>query len=223
MSLLLSASRLRGLERAEQRLGRPLTTVRRIAVAALAPFPTEALARLLARTTARHRPGRVLLASQEWARYSEVPEDRRDVPPELDGLLRTHGAAWVGDPSLDDRFFELAFSDAGVIGADDLVGLARARAAVCLVVPVERAAAEPAVAVAEQLTREGRRVVLALDRTRPGRGSWAIAVAGRLASPAVELRADPALTRPGRPPARRTLLAAAELAGHLLTDPGDPS
>jgi len=220
VSTVLTASRLRDLELTERRLARPLTTVRRIAVASLTPFPTAALTRLLARATARHRAGRVLLATPEWAEFPEPPEARLgDVPPGAEGLLRIHGAAWVGSPTLDDRFFDVAFADAGSITADETVPLARSRDAVCLVVPVDRGGAESAVGLAEQLTREGRRVVVAFDRTRAGRAAWARAVAPRLLSPALLLEPDRALLQPARPFATRTVVAAAELAGHLLTDP----
>jgi hypothetical protein len=220
VSAVLTASRLRDLEQVERRLARPLTTVRRIAVASLAPFPTPALTRLLARTTARHRPGRILFATPEWQQFPDVPEARlAEIPPGAAGRLRTHGTVWVGDPGLDDRFFDVAFADAGPITVDDLVPLARSRAAVCLVVPLDRAAAETAVGLAEQLTREGRRVVVAFDRTRPGRAAWARSVTPRLLSPAVMLERDAALRQPARPFAARTVVAAAELAGHLLGDP----
>lgn len=199
-------------------LARPLTTVRRVAVAAVTPFPTATLTRVVARAAARHRAGRILLTTPEWTLFPE-PADERVAPPGTEGRLRASGRVWVGPPDLDDRYFDVTVADAGVLAPTDVAALVRARDAVCLVVPLERSAAEESVAIAEQLTAEGRRVVLVFDRTRPGRDAWARSVAPRLRAPALVLRSDPALVRPGRPLASRTLLAAAELAGHLMTDP----
>jgi hypothetical protein len=221
----LTATRLRELEDAERMISRPLTTVRRIAVASLQPFPTASLARLIARVTAHHRPGRILHTTQDWATFPEpTPERLVAAPPGADGALRVHGRTWVAAPGTDDRFFDVAIDDTGLIAAEALVALARGRDAVCLVVPVDRATAEPVVALAEHLTFEGRRVALAFDHTRPGRRAWARAVSPRLAAPAVAIERDAALLQPVRPPARRTLLSVAELAGHLMTDPqpGEP-
>lgn len=220
MSLLVSASQLRELEATERMLARPLTTVRRIAVASIAPFPTAALARLIARMAARHRPGRILYATPEWADFAEPSAERLTAaPPGLGGLLRVHGTTWVGSPELDDRFFDVAVADSGVVALDGIPALARERDAVCLVVPVDRRTAEDAVAVAEQLTAAGRRVVVAFDHTRSGRAAWARAVTPLLTAPAVTIERDAALTRPVRTLATRTLLTAAVLTGHLMTDP----
>lgn len=218
MSIALSATRRHALEDAERMLTRPLTTVRRVAVAAVTPFPTATLTRIVARAAARHRRGRILLTTPEWELFPE-PSGDRVAPPGAEGRLRASGAVWVGAPDLDDRYFDVTVADAGVLAPSDVTALARARDAVCLVVPLERSAAEESVALAEQLTAEGRRVVVVFDRTRPGRDAWARAVAPRLRAPALVLRADPALLRPGRPLAARTLLTAAEVAGHLMTDP----
>lgn len=220
MSLVVSSSQLRELEATERMLARPLTTVRRIAVASIAPFPTAALARLIARMAARHRAGRILYATPEWADFAEPSAERlAAAPPGFGGLLRVHGTTWVGSPELDDRFFDVAVADSGVVALEAVPALARERDAVCLVVPVARAAAEEAVALAEQLTAAGRRVVVAFDRTRPGRASWARAVTPLLTAPAVTIERDAALAQPVRTLATRTLLTAAVLAGHLMTDP----
>ena len=220
MSLAVTASRLRELEATERMLARPLTTVRRIAVASIAPFPTAALARLVARMAARHRTGRILYATPDWADFAEPTADRLTAaPPGFGGLLRVHGTTWVGSPELDDRFFDVAVADAGIVAPERIPALARERDAVCLVVPVERAAAEEAVALAEQLTASGRRVVVAFDHTRPGRVAWARAVSPLLSAPAVTIEPDAALTQPVRTLATRTLLTAAVLTGHLMTDP----
>jgi hypothetical protein len=220
VSATLTASRLRELEATESAIARPLTTVRRVVVASIAPFPTAALTRLVARMAARHRSGRILLATPEWALYPEPTEARAaQAAPGTEGLVRTHGSVWVGSPELDDRYFDVSFTDAGPVSVDAIAPMARARDAVCLVVPVERAAAEAAVGLAEQLTHEGRRVVVAFDRTRPGRIAWARAVSPRLAAPAVSVLPDPALLQPARLLSARTLLTAAELTGHLMTDP----
>lgn len=220
MSLTLTASRLRDLEATERMLTRPLTRVRRISVVSIAPFPTASLARLIARMAARHRAGRILHVTPEWESFREPTAERlASAPPNSEGLLRVHGATWVGGPEVDDRFFDVAIADGGVIGVDALAPLARSRDAVCLVVPVSRAVAEPAVGLAEQLTHEGRRVVIVFDHLRPGRQAWARAVTPRLLSPAVTIEADAALTLPARLLAPRTLITAAEIAGHLMTDP----
>lgn len=223
MSATLSAMRLRELEQTERMLARPLTTVRRISVASVAAFPTASLARLLARMTARHRPGRIVHTTPEWAVFPEpTPERLREAPPGLDGALRVHGRTWIAAPGIDDRYFDVSLDDAGGVGVEQIAALARSRDALCLVVPVERPAAEPAVGLAEQLTREGRRVVVVFDHTRPGRLSWARAVGPQLASPSLILKPDAALLHPARVLAARTVLAAAELAGHLMTDPAAP-
>jgi hypothetical protein len=216
----LTASRLRELEDAERAISRPLTRVRRIAVASLQPFPTAALARLIARVTAHHRSGRILHTTPDWADFPEpTPERLAAAPPAADASLRVHGRSWVAAPGTDDRFFDVAIDDTGLIAVDALVALARGRDAVCLVVPVDRATAEPALARAEQLTFEGRRVAVAFDHTRPGRRAWARAVTPRLAAPAVAIERDAALVQPTRPPASGTLLSIAELSGHLMSDP----
>lgn len=220
MSLTLSATRLHQLEATERMLTRPLTTVRRIAVASIAPFPTASLARLIARMAARHRTGRILHVTPEWANFREpTPERLASAPPGSEGLLRVHGSTWVGGPDVNDRFFDVAIADAGVVPVEELAALARARDAVCLVVPVNRTLAEGAVGLAEQLTREGRRVAIVFDHLRPGRQAWSRAVTPRLLAPAVTIEADAALTLPARLLAPRTLLTAAEIAGHLMTDP----
>ena len=220
MSATLTATRLRDLEATERMLARPLTTVRRVAVASIASFPTASLARLVARMTARHRPGRILHTTPEWAAFLEPSADRlQAAPPGLAGQLRVHGRTWVGAPGIDDRFFDIAVDDAGLVAVEAIATLARARGALCLVVPLERASAEAAVGLAEQLTHEGRRVVVAFDHTRPGRLNWARAVTPKLAAPALTIERDAALLNPVRLVASRTLLAAAELAGHLMTDP----
>jgi|GEM_PF-5691016 len=220
MSATLSATRLDALRETERMLARPLTTVRRVGIAAIAPFPTSSLARIIARMLARHRSGRILYTTPDWEHFAEPSATRREsAPPGLEGALRVHGAAWVGAPGLDDRFFDIALADAGVVAVDAVPALARARDALCLVVPVARRAAEDAVGLAEQLTSEGRRVVLAFDATRRGSAAWARAVGPRLVSPAVVLEPDAALAHPARPLASRTLLAAAELAGNLVSDP----
>lgn len=220
MSLTVSATRLRELEATERMLARPLTTVRRIAVASIAPFPTAPLARLIARMAARHRTGRILHTTAEWADFAEPSAERvTSAPPGFEGLLRVHGSTWVASPHLDDRFFDVAVGDVGVVTVDTIAALAGDQDALCLVVPVERAAAEAAVGLAERLTGEGRRVVVAFDHTRPGRVAWARAVAPLLLAPAVTIERDAALTRPVRTLAPRTLLTAAVLTGHLMTDP----
>lgn len=220
MSATLSATRLRELEETERMLARPLTTVRRISVASVASFPTASLARLVARMAARHRPGRILHTTPEWTAFREpTPERALAAPPGLDGALRVHGRTWIAAPGVDDRFFDVAIDDAGLVPVEQIAALSRSRGALCLVVPVERSAAEPAVGLAEQLTREGRRVVVVFDHTRPGRLSWARAVSPQLESPALLLERDAALLNPVRRLASRTLLTAAELAGHLMTDP----
>jgi hypothetical protein len=216
----LSATRVRELEQTERMLARPLTTVRRISVASVAAFPTASLARLLARMTARHRPGRIVHTTPEWALFPEpAPERSLEAPPGLDGALRVHGRTWIAAPGIDDRYFDVSIDDAGGASPEQIAALARTRDALCLVVPVERPAAEPAVGLAEQLTGEGRRVVVVFDHTRPGRLSWARAVRPHLACPSLILKPDAALLHPARPLATRTLLVAAELAGHLMTDP----
>jgi hypothetical protein len=216
----LSATRLRELQQTERMLARPLTTVRRMTVVSIAPFPTASLARLIARMAGRYRTGRILHTTPEWANFREPsPERLTAAPPGFEGLLRVHGTTWVAAPGIDDRFFDVSIADGGVLPIEGLADLARSRDAVCLVVPTERAAAEGAVALAEQLTLEGRRVAIAFDHLRPGRVAWARAVSPRLAAPAVTIEADTALTLPARPPAARTLVAAARLAGHLMTDP----
>lgn len=220
MSLTLSATRLRELEETERMLARPLTTVRRLAVASIAPFPTASLVRLIARMAAGHRAGRILHTTAEWENFAEPSSERLGAaPPGFEGLLRMHGATWVGSPKLDDRFFDVSIGDAGIVAVDAIPALVRDRHALCLVVPVERAAAEDAVAIAEQLTRDGRRVVVAFDHTRPARIAWARAVSALLVAPTVTIERDAALIRPARTPATRTLVTAAELAGHLMTDP----
>lgn len=223
MSVTLSATKLRELEATERMLTRPLTTVRRISVASIAPFPTASLARLIARMAARHRAGRILHVTPEWQNFREpTPERLASAPPGFEGLLRVHGTTWVGAPEINDRFFDVAIADAGVVPVDALAPLARSRDAVCLVVPVSRAVAEAAVGLAEQLTHEGRRVVIVFDHLRPGRRAWARTVSPRLLAPAVTIEADAALTLPARLLAPRTLLTAAEIAGHLMTDPATP-
>ena len=220
MSAILSATRLRELEATERMLARPLTTVRRVAVASVGSFPTASLTRLVARLAARHRPGRILHTTPEWDVFPEPsPQRALAAPPGLDGALRVHGRTWIAAPDVDDRFFDVALDDAGVVAVEQIAPLARSRGALCLVVPVERSAAEPAVALAEQLTGEGRRVVIVFDHTRPGRLSWARAVTPLLAAPALVLERDAALLHPVRVLAARTLLTAAEIAGHLMTDP----
>lgn len=219
MSGTVSATRLDGLRATERMLGRPLTTVRRLSVATITPFPTASLARLIARMLARHRTGRILHTTSDWAHFPEPSATRLEAaPPGSEGTVRVHGATWIGAPDLDDRFFDVAVADAGSVPVDAVPGLARGRDGLCLVVPVDRAAAESAVGLAEQLTREGRRVVIAFDHTRPGRVSWARAVAPRLLAPAVTIERDAALAHPARLVSARTLLMAAELAGHLMTD-----
>ncbi len=220
MSAVLTATRLRDLEGTERMLARPLTTVRRVAIASVASFPTTSLARLVARMTARHRPGRILHTTPDWADFSEPTADRRaSAPPALAGELRVHGRIWVGPPGIDDRFFDVAVDDAGLVPVDGIAALARSRGALCLVVPIERSAADAAVGLAEQLTHEGRRVVVVFDHTRPGRLNWVRAVTPRLAAPALTIERDAALINPVRLLAPRTLLTAAQLAGHLMTDP----
>lgn len=220
MSATLSATRLRDLEATERMLARPLTTVRRVAVASIVSFPTTSLARLVARMSARHRPGRVLHTTPDWAAFPEPTGDRlMSAPPGLVGQLRVHGRTWVGAPGLDDRFFDVAVDDAGPVAVEGIASLARTRGALCLVVPLERSVAEAAIGIAEQLTHEGRRVVVVFDHTRPGRLNWARAVAPRLAAPALTIERDAALINPVRLLASRTLLTGAELAGHLMTDP----
>jgi len=226
VSATLSATRLRELEAAERMLARPLTTVRRVAVASIGSFPTASLTRLVARMAARHRPGRILHTTPDWAVFPEpTPERALAAPPGLDGSLRVHGRTWVAAPGIDDRFFDVAIDDAGIVPVEEFAALSRSRGALCLVVPVERSAAEPAVGLAEQLTREGRRVVVVFDHTRPGRLAWARAVTPLLAAPTLILERDAALLHPARMLAARTLLTAAELAGHLMTDPAttDPA
>ena len=220
MSATLTATRLRDLEATERMLARPLTTVRRVAVASIVSFPTTSLARLVARMTARHRPGRILHTTPDWAAFPEPTADRlASAPPGLAGQLRVHGRTWVGAPGIDDRFFDVAVDDAGLVAVEGIVPLARTRGALCLVVPLERSVAEAAVGIAEQLTHEGRRVVVVFDHTRPGRLDWARTVSPRLDAPALTIERDAALLNPARLLAARTLLTAAELAGHLMTDP----
>jgi hypothetical protein len=220
VSTTLTATRLRDLEAIERMLARPLTTVRRVAVASIASFPTASLARLVARMTARHRTGRILHTTPDWADFREPSTDRlASAPPGLAGQLRVHGRTWVGAPEIDDRFFDVAIDDAGLVAVDEIPTLARGRGALCLVVPLERSAAEAAVGLAEQLTQEGRRVVVVFDHTRPGRMNWARAVTPKLAAPTLTIERDPALINPVRLLAPRTLLTAAEIAGHLMTDP----
>lgn len=218
MSLLVGAAELRALEEAENGLARPLATVRRIAVASVGEFAARPLlARLITRTLAHHRPGRILLTTPEWEQHPPVAEDRVDAaPPGLAARLRTLGPAWVGAPSLDDRFFDVAVADAGAVV--DPPSLLRASDAVALVVPASRAQADAAVGLAEEATAAGRRVVVVFDASS-GSLTWVRAVSPLLGSPAVLLRPDPAFVRPALPPRARTLLTVSRIAGALLTDP----
>ena len=225
MTVFPSATRVRDLESVEELLQRPLTTVRRITVATVAPTSgAPMLGRLLARSLARHRTGRILYTTPDWEQYPSPSPDRlEDAPRGAEPWLRVEGAAWIAAPELDDRFFDVAVADAGQAAPEGLSALARSRDALCLVTPPDRATAEDAIALAEQLAREGRRVVIAFDHTRAGRMSWARAVSPRLLAPALTLERDPGLANPRVTLGSRAALAVAGLAGMLMSDvPGVP-
>ncbi|MEO8528766.1 MAG: hypothetical protein ABI435_06785, partial [Pseudolysinimonas sp.] len=194
--------------------------MRRISVATVAASSgAPMLARLIARTLAQHRSGRILYTTSDWQQYPAPSAERLEAAPRgTEPWLRIEGSAWIAAPELDDRYFDVAVADASAVTPASLPVLARSRDAVCLVTPPDRAAAEDAIAIAEQLTREGRRVVIAFDHTRPARMSWARVVTPRLVAPALTLDPDPGLVNPAIPLRSRAALRVAELAGLLMTD-----
>jgi hypothetical protein len=223
-----TASTLHALMNSLAQVAVAVPTVRRVAFLTVSPdVQTAAVSRLTARTLARHRTGRILSTTRQPAApiptlRSPSPEQLAHLPEELRHSLDLDRKVWVAPPDIDDRFFDVHCTDWGMRGATTgALEVSAGAHIVCIVSSVVRAAADPAVALAEALAaREGEHgAVLAFTTARAGASTaWARAVEPYLSVPSVVFDHDPALaTAARRPPRRRTERAFIQLAAHLLT------
>jgi hypothetical protein len=224
---------------AGDRLAVPLATARRIAFCSLEPHAgVSRLAVLTARTLARARRGRLLVADL-------TPDGAENLLPPAtaatdDGLPRAvvdataaHGVirgiraeGGAGDPTAGwdaqvapiVRYFDVVVADWGVRPVDGgLLDIAGTAHAVCIVSAADRASSEATIAAARALrdALPGTEAVVALvDRARTG-SPWP-AIAARIAPvPVLPLPFDAELARTGRA-SLATRRAALTLAGLLM-------
>lgn len=223
-----TATTQRALSDSLAQLSQAVPTVRRIAFLSTLPSAdTAAVCRLTSQTVARHRAGRILQTSQRpAARRTDLRtpslQQRARIPEDLRDGLQLDSDVWVADPGMDDRFFDVHCTDWGTHGpATGALEVAAHAHAVCIVAPVDRVAAEPAVALAQAFAARpgGPAPVIAFTSTRPdGSAVWARAVGPYLSVPSVVLDDDSERRlAAGRRLRHRSQRALIHLAAHLLT------
>lgn len=223
-----TATTQRALSDSLAQLSQAVPTVRRLAFLSTLPdVDTAAVCRLTAQAMARYRAGRILQTSQHpAARRADLRtpslEQRARFPDDLRDGLHLDSDVWVADPGIDDRFFDVHCTDWGTHGpATGALEVAARAHAVCIVAPVDRVSAEPAVALAQAFAARtgGPAAVIAFTSARSGGSAiWARAVDPYLSVPSVVLDDDSERRfAAGRRLRHRSERALIHLAAHLLT------